>query len=99
MAAGSLLFIPSSIALPIARIFWVVCGSATSFCWAKIDKAALIANPTRGTNKCFFIISSRRPLRAYWVLGLTAGDGVAAGCCAKLLLMSMTLSGVVFQAC
>ena len=34
--------------------------------------------------------------RVYWVLGLAVGDGVAAGCGAKLLSMSMTLSGVVF---
>lgn len=30
--------------------------------------------------------------------GLAVGDGVAASCCGKFLLMSSTLSGVVFQA-
>ena len=38
-------------------------------------------------------LSSKNSLRVYWVLGLAVGDGVAAGCGAKLLLMSMTLSG------
>lgn len=32
----------------------------------------------RGTTKRLFIISSRRPLRVCWVLGLAVGDGIAA---------------------
>ena len=35
--------------------FWRRCGSAGSFCWAKVGKAKLIANPT----KRIFIVSSR----------------------------------------
>ena len=34
MAAASRLFDPSSYVFTTARIFWVVCGSARSFCWA-----------------------------------------------------------------
>jgi hypothetical protein len=34
MAAASRLFNPSSYVFTTARIFWVVCGSATSFCRA-----------------------------------------------------------------
>jgi hypothetical protein len=30
-----------------------------SFCWAKVGKAKLIANPTRATTKRIFILSSR----------------------------------------
>ena len=41
-------------------------------------------------------LSSKNSLRVYWVLGLAVGDDVAAGCGAKFLLMSMTLSGVTF---
>jgi hypothetical protein len=44
MTAGSFLISPSSYALPIARIFWVVSGSGASFCWANVGKAKLIAN-------------------------------------------------------
>ena len=43
-------------------------------------------------------VSTKNSLRVDWVLGLAVGDGVAAGCCAKLLLMSNTLSGVAFPA-
>ena len=39
-------------------------------------------------------VSSKNSLRIYWVLG----DGVAADCGAKLLLMSMTLSVAAFPA-
>src|SRR6266446_7668923 len=61
MAAASLLFSPSSYALPIARIFWVICGSATAtFCSAKVGKAKLIASPTRAISKRVFIVSSDR---------------------------------------
>jgi hypothetical protein len=30
-----------------------------SFCWAKVGKAKLIANPIRATSKRIFIVSSR----------------------------------------
>jgi hypothetical protein len=48
-------------ALLIARIFWVICGSATaSFCSAKVGKAKLIASPTRAISKLVFIVSTGR---------------------------------------
>jgi len=37
-----------------------ICGSTVSFCWAKVDKAKLIANPTRAPSKRIFIVSSGR---------------------------------------
>ena len=42
-------------------------------------------------------VLSRNSLRVYWALGLAVGDGVAAGCGAKLWWMRRTLSEVVFQ--
>jgi hypothetical protein len=41
MAAASVLFSASSHALPIARIFSLVCGSGVFVCWAKVGKAKL----------------------------------------------------------
>jgi hypothetical protein len=40
------------------RVKLLACGSAASFCWAKIGKAKLIANPTRATTKRISIVSS-----------------------------------------
>src|SRR6516165_7362199 len=37
-------------------------------------------------------LSSKNSLRVYWALGLAVGDGVVAGCGAKLRVVSMTLS-------
>src|SRR5260370_26248690 len=59
MAAASLLFYPLSYALPIARIFSLVCGSGAFVSWAKVGKAKLIASSTRTPGKPIFIVSSR----------------------------------------
>jgi hypothetical protein len=72
-----------------ARFFDDARGSALE-CAACLDASV---PDSEHVHEEFFIISSRRPLRVYWWLGLAVGDGVTAGCGAKLLLMSMTLSG------
>src|SRR5258708_30816203 len=59
MAVGSWLLFASSLALPVARIFLLVCGSGAFVSWAKVGKAKLIASPTRTPSKPIFIVSSR----------------------------------------
>src|SRR6266446_10652505 len=64
MAAASLLFSLSSYALPIARIFWVICGSATaSFCWAKVRQSKADCQPSDR----FRMIVAYRPASGFLV--------------------------------